>query len=104
MAVIVRRRSSPDHRQSPLLPWHIGGERWRAVHIGGRGLRDYIHGMNQWVFSLLAVIMGVGAVLSLWHGDLEQTAASVGEAWIRRINDASAQAAEHSPDVRVADQ
>lgn len=45
-----------------------------------------IDGFNQWVFATFAVVMGAGALLSLWHSDAEKVAAKVGEAWIKRIN------------------
>ena len=38
------------------------------------------------VFSILAMIMVVGAFLSLWRSDVEKTAATVGDAWLIRIN------------------
>jgi len=48
-----------------------------------------VSGFNQWVFATFAVVMGAGALLSLWHSDAEKIAAKVGEAWIERINTAS---------------
>lgn len=46
-------------------------------------------GLNQYVFSIFTVTMGATAFLSLWHGEAEKVAATVGEAWIEGINAAS---------------
>lgn len=46
----------------------------------------HISGLNQWIISAFALFMGICAVLSLWHGDTERAAATVGEAWIKKIN------------------
>lgn len=51
-----------------------------ATHAGG---------FIQWVFSILALIMIAAALLSLWHGEAWKAAATVGGAWIKRINAAS---------------
>lgn len=49
-----------------------------------------IQGLNQWIFAMFALIAGAAAFLSLWHGEALKVAATEGEAWIKRINDASA--------------
>lgn len=56
-----------------------------AVHLATR-----VGGFNQWVFSILALIMFAAAFLSLWHGEALRVAAAVGEFWIKRINAESA--------------
>lgn len=61
-----------------------------GVGMGAALYATRAEGLNQWVFSILAVFMGTGAFLSLWHGEAEKVAATVGEAWIKRINTASA--------------
>lgn len=52
-------------------------------------LATRVGGLNQWVFAVLAMILLVAAFLSLWHSDADKVAATVGEAWIERINAAS---------------
>jgi len=54
-------------------------------------------GFNQWVFATFAVVMGAGALLSLWHSNAEKIAAKVGESRIERIN------AFSTPDASPAD-
>lgn len=86
----VRWQHSRHHHATArglLRHWPV--VRYLLFAFTGVGAMYYaarIEGLNQWAFSILALIMWVCAFLSLWHGDAEKTAASVGEAWIDRIN------------------
>lgn len=57
-----------------------------AAAVAGVYLATNVQGLNQWIFSIFAIITGSAAFLSLWHGEAEKAAAAVGEPWIRRIN------------------
>lgn len=59
--------------------------------VGGALYATHVTGFNQWAFATFAVVMGAGAILSLWHSDSEKVAAKFGESWIERINDESMQ-------------
>lgn len=57
-----------------------------CIGMGATDWAPMANGLGQWVFSVFAMIMGVGAVLSLCHSDVEKTATCVSERWISLIN------------------
>ena len=52
-------------------------------------LATRVVGFNQWVFSILGMVMIAAAFVSLWHSEALRVAATIGEPWIKRINTAS---------------
>lgn len=81
-----RRHRHPAARRF-LRHWPTA--RYFLFAIGGAGaayLAAHLNGLNQWILSTLALILGACAFLSLWHGEAEKVAATVGQAWIKRIN------------------
>ncbi|MFL6585516.1 MAG: hypothetical protein ACJ8GV_01325 [Luteimonas sp.] len=64
--------------------------RYLLLALNGAGAAYYaahISGLIQWVISIFAAVMISRAIISLWHGEAEKAAPTVGEAWIKRIND-----------------
>lgn len=80
-----RFRHTASHRLLRAWPF-VRYMLFACIGAGSAYLATMIGGVNKWIFSILARIMGVGALLSLWHSDVERAAATVGEAWRIRIN------------------
>lgn len=57
-----------------------------SVAMGALYAALHTNGIAQWTCGFLTTIFGVGAFVSLWFSDGENTAARVGDAWIERIN------------------
>lgn len=58
--------------------------------VGSGYLAVKVSGLTQWVFAFFAATMAVCAFLTLLEADADKVAATVGEAWIGRINDRQA--------------
>ena len=57
-----------------------------SLAVGAAYVATQTQGPTQWAYSIFAMIMAVGAAFALWRSDVEKTAATVGEAWLARIN------------------
>lgn len=61
-----------------------------CLGMGSAYMASGLSGLNQWMYSFLAMMLIAIALICLQHGDALKVVARVGDAWLRNINAASA--------------